>query len=527
MKKLIALMLAVLLVVGLFAGCNSTGTETPTTKPTQGGSTNTGDLEFPYEVDADGNPVYGDLFKDVTIEWWVSSHYDLSSDSYIFKKLEELVGCQINVKRYDSETYAVKIATALKTNKLPDICALGAGSAVAGMYGDRGALVNLIDPENLAKMPNLKKILDIPAVAENIEFYKSDAGALYSFPRYNTNRLVNFGWMYREDIFEKNNIELWHDNESFLNVLRQLKKLYPNSYPLTGASMMACFDRMMSQHGANAINLAYDWENEEWFIGATHEGYYEAMMVFKTAWNEGLVDPDIFSNKTGDITSAIVNGDSFVYNSWIGYIADQNYAGRQVDPNFQVSYAPQIGDGKYDQLELINDSGVVINAQSESVDACLAIWNALYADEGRLATVGEEGVTYKMEDGKKVYLKADGSVQPNPTIQTLEEQFGLWNSGLYMLAPRDSVYFTFTPEEQKAQDMGEAAEFFPRVPLARIPQDMGETYADNADKLFKSIESFCTDFVTKDNVGKAEWEAQCKAWNEEYSIVVDILNGNY
>ncbi|MBE6948154.1 MAG: extracellular solute-binding protein [Ruminococcaceae bacterium] len=523
MKKIIALLLAVLVVVGMFAGCNQNPTTQKPTKPTAGGDS----LEFPYEVDENGNPVYGDLFKDDEVEWWISSNYDINSDMYVFKKLEELIGCKINVKCFDGEQYNIKISTALKASQLPDLCSLTIPYTVYNVYGDQGAFVNLIAPENLAKMPNFKKVMEIPEVIEQAEFYKSEAGGLYGFVRYNTERLVNYGWCYRKDIFEEHGIELWHDDESFLNVLRQLRELYPDSHPLTGASMFSAFNRIVNQHGLNSCTNAYDWEEGEWFIGATHEGYYETMMIFKTAWNEGLLDPDVFTNKTGDITAAIVAGDSFVYNSWIGYLADQNYAGKQIDPNFQVAYGPQVGDQKADQLPLVSATSCVINAQSDCIDACLAIWNAMYADEGRILTVGEEGVTYKMENGKKVYLNADGSVMGNPTIQTLEEQFGLWNSNLYVLSPRDSVYFTFSDVEQEAQEIGSKGGFFPRIPAENIPQEMGKEYYDKADEMYREIEQFCAKFISDENLGRADWEAKSAELQQKYSIVPDILNGNY
>ena len=96
MKKIIALLLATLMVVGMFTGCGPASTNKP------GGTANNyqgGELEFPYEVDENGDPVYGDLFANDTIDWWISSNYHMDSNTWIFKKSEEvlLVFCP---KRY-------------------------------------------------------------------------------------------------------------------------------------------------------------------------------------------------------------------------------------------------------------------------------------------------------------------------------------------------------------------------------------------------------------------------------------------
>lgn len=521
MKKIIALVLAMLAVLSMFAGCG------PVDNGPMGPGWGATD-EVPYEVDEKGNFIYGDTFKDVTVEWWVSSHYDLKSDMYLFKKLEEVVGCKINLVRYDGETYVTKINAALSTNQLPDICSLNVDMTVYNIYGEQGAFVNLVSDAALARMPNFKKnVLDDPNAAQYIDAMKSSSGALYGLPRYNTERLVNYGWMYRKDIFDKHGIEMWHDTESFLKVLRQLKQLYPDSYPLTGASMNVVFDRIMSNYGVNATVLAYDWDKKEWIMGASTEAYFEMLTIFQTAWEEDLVDPDIFSNKVNDIDIAIVNGDSFVYNSWIGRMAEQNPAGRDKDPSFQVSYAPNIGNGMGVQLPLVSSINTVINAQSPNVDACLAIWDYLYSEEGTyIATVGEEGVTYKVVDGEKVYLNADGTEMINPTIQTLEEQFGMWNNCIFPTASRESVYFTYSPEEAEAQEIGIQGGVFPCAPVTIVPEEYGEDYYDMAHNLTMDINQFSTNFIVK-GYTRDQWQTELQLWMQKYSRVFDILNGKY
>lgn len=521
MKKILALLLVMAAVMGMFVGCAPT-------------STNNNQLvideEVPYEMDASGK-VLDNYFEGVEVDWWFSSSYSLNSDMYLFKKLEEVIGCKINVTSFDSETYNVKVNTALQTNQLPDMCAMVVEYPVFNVYGDQGAFVNLLDPAVMKRMPNLvNKVLNNPECAELLEFYKSENGGLYSMVRYDTNRLVNFGWMYRKDIFEKHNIEMWHDTESFIAVLRQLKQLYPESYPMGGASMESVFNRVCNNYGFTSTLLCYDWDAKNWYLGATHEGFYEMMSMFQLLWNEGLMDPDVFSNGTNHLDEGVFNNTNFLFNSWIGRMSVENtYAQtspEQVDPGFHMAYAPHIGDGKADQLAKMGITGTIINAQSDAAEACMAIYNYLYSDEGiAVMTMGEEGVTFDTVDGERVYKNTNGSVMANPTIQTLEEQYGLWNGSSYVMASKDSPYFTFTPEEAEAQVIGSKGGFLTAAPSVTIDQDYANDYNDLYIELQNEIKQYCQNFI-KNGYTKADWEAQCAKWDSYYGYLFDILNGN-
>lgn len=521
MKKIIALVLAMAAVMSLFVGC--AGTQ-------NGPQTVVLDDDIPYEMDETGR-VLDDYFKDVEIEWWFSSNYGLTSDMYLFKKLEEVIGCKIKVVSYDSETYRVKVNTALQTNGLPNMCAMIVEHPVYNIYGDKGAFVNLLDENTLNRMPNLaNKIMNDPECTELLKFYQSEAGGLYAMVRYDCERTVNFGWMYRKDIFTKHNIEMWDDSESFLEVCRQLKNLYPESYPVGGASMESVFNRVCNNYGFNSTLKAYDWEKKQWFLGATHEGFYQMMSLFQTLYNEQLLDPDCFTNGTNHLDEGMFSNTNFIFNSWIGRMSVENTYAKtspdMVDPGFHVAYAPHIGSGIGDQLGKLGPNGTVINARADQkeVEACIAIYNYLYSDEGtQVMTMGEEGVTFKMENGERVYLNKDGSVMANPTIQTLEEQYGLWNGSTYVLADKTSPYFTYTPEEAEAQVIGVKKGSLQRAPAITVAQDDANRYDDLSVELENEIKQYCQRFI-KDGYTRADWEAQCATWNTKYAELFEILN---
>ena len=518
MKKLFALMLAVLMVAGLFAGCNGTDS---------GDGTGGGDRAELYPTDANGNFIYGDTFKGQTIEWWFASTYELNSDMYIFKKIEEVVGCEINVTVYQGETYSTKINNAIVTNDLPDMFTVGStGHARFNDMGDQGAFVNLLAEENLAKIPEFKKkILDNPDLASQMELYKSPKGNLYTILKFDFNRVVNHGWMYREDIFEKEGIEMWTDDESFLDALRALKTAYPDSYPLTGADMYTTLNRVISSYGHNSIFEAYDWDKNEWYFGGGTEEFYNMLCLYQTAYKEKLIDPDIFSNQTADIDTAVLNNESFVYNSWIGRMSVENDQGQKANPDFQVSYAPHIGNGQGNELQRIKFGGQLISANSEHVDACLAILNFLYSDEGISATTaGEEGKTYDTVDGVRVYKNADGTPMETVSINTLEEQYGLWNEGLYVSAAKDSPYFTFTAEESEAQIIGSEKGLLRGVPVLTIPDEENDKYVDTWTTFKPILQEFCAKFITE-GYTREDWQNALADWEAKgYLEVIDILN---
>ena len=140
--------------------------------------------------------------------------------------------------------------------------------------------------------------------------------------------------------------------------------------------------------------------------------------------------------------------------------------------------------------------------------------------------MGEEGVTFDTVDGVRVYKNLNGSVMANPTIQTLEEQYGLWNGSSYVLASKDSPYFTFTPEEQEAQTLGIKNGTMTPAPALTIDQDYADDYNDMNNQLVNEIKQYCQKFI-KDGYTKEQWQQQCAKWQEDYKDLFAILNGTY
>jgi len=218
MKKLIAILLCGIMVLGLFAGCNNNsqgnnGTNPPATNP--GGKT----------ILTIGMPT------SITIE-----NYDTNS---LTVWLEEQLDCEIVIQPYATSSADAKtqLATQLLDDsiKLPDILLnFSLGDSVWKQYGEDGYLVDLTeyfyDKEGKSKIwwDRLTE-LGLPQQHTDaiIERCKADDGKVYAFPRIEECKIdtmaylaqINVKWL-QEVGKKKEDIKTWED---FLEVMELFK----------------------------------------------------------------------------------------------------------------------------------------------------------------------------------------------------------------------------------------------------------------------------------------------------------------
>ncbi|GAB2675968.1 extracellular solute-binding protein [Paenibacillus thermoaerophilus] len=506
-NKKSAAIASMMLLASIAAGCSGSGKEpaatgeaspspsataTATAAPAQYGDT--GGLQLPI-VD-----------KPTTLTWMlVSDNTDLQN-SLIVKEIEKRTGIKLEIQNYSSQTYKDKLKIVVASGKLPDIFH-GLTQAEVNQLGMNGA-VTPINPY-IDKLPNFKKLyVDDPKNNWVMKSWSDEKNNMYTWPIYGLQRDVNHGFLYRKDIFDKHGIKEWTNTEEFYQALKKLKELYPDSYPYASKTKELIFRDWAYGWGIGGAQFPayYDEKSKTWKLAYTQPEYKEMLTFMKKLYDEKLLDPEFITDTDASWTAKMTsNNKAFVTFDWIGRLEQFATQVKSQIPDYNLRYANPVGPtGNVRTLPKIDNWGIVV-ANNDKKEIALKLLDYLTSPSGSsLVTMGVEGETYKLENGKPVYpeLKDMATVD----IKTLEKKYGLWLEGMYLRPDRRSVYYNFTEKEQEAQDkIVKANKFEPEDPVLKFNEAETKTIAELRATLEKAANEFSTKFVMNKNYGDAQW----------------------
>ena len=365
--------------------------------------------------------------------------------------------------------------------------------------------------EYLDILPNFTRIfVDDP---ENNWVFKSSVAAdgnLYYWPKYEVQRPVNHGFLYRKDIFDKHNIPLWSNPDEFYQALKMLKEIYPNSIPLVSKTGGKIFRDYAIGWGLIGDVAYYDHEESIWKPIFTDPKYREMLDLLQKLYAEELLDREFISDTQASWTAKMTQEDrAFVTFDWIGRLDMFREQVADVIPEYDLRFTrapgpkgwaanrPSVEPGGY---------GIVI-ADNQNTEISLKLMDYITSDSGtELLTMGIEGVTYEMDtEGKITYPgfppeKAIG-------IMDLAEKYGLFIEGTYTRMDARSVYFDFSEREQEAQDIVIENDLLsPLAPILSFNPEELDIITEYEIKLKNEAEQFSTRYVVNSSFGDDEWD---------------------
>lgn len=514
MKKTFLLILTVLLCLSLCA-CSSSKADEPV-------------------IPTDSTPVEPHV-SPVTVSVVSIADAENADDLWFYQQIEEKFGCEIEVVEISYEDLSDTMVAMLAEGDLPTIFEsfLPIDQTVA--YGEEGKFIDVMAPENLAKMPNFAKIfVEDDDVHRNYMITAAEDGSHYILPAYDCERDVNHYWIYNETAFTEAGVEWAGDPEGFLDMLRALKKHFPDSYPMTGGTWQGTCDRMIFSWGVNSSYAAYNYETNQWFYGAASDAYYDMLSMFQTAYNEKLLLPEVLHPRCSSFQDDMITRKSFLYNSWLDWMVMHNQAFTEgyelgyMTYNHEVPAPTPVGpNGMTLELKKFsNTSGTVISARDpEAAEYAMAIMDWMYdtSENGGawLATVGPAEALDTLENGRYTWNYEDPYNQPLKTdINPVREQYGMFQTSLTVRYCDESPYFTFADEVQQAQDIGAQIGYVKAPPMFVISdEELAESYKNAQDE----IQDMQTKFILE-NWDRDQFDDWAKAFNETYKPVIDYLN---
>ena len=328
-KKLIALLLAVLMLAGMLAGCAKTA-ETPA--PATEDPADTSDSSNTPAPSSDAEPI------EISIAYEESTH-PVDTDTFAAcKKLEETLGIKINWLNWGGEeaTYKEKLNLAMASGTAPDLFMIH-GADEAKRYVNQDLLLCIED--YWQDYPNIAKYIDTEKVREAITY--SDNGKIYTTVRQYSTPVYWFGLLARKDIINDLGFEYDGTIESLTDLMRAMKEktgsyvfsvrngvgsLVTNFASIFGASMGGVV-------GWNANEGKYTFEGND-------EHLYNELVWLNQLYTEGLMDPEYALNSTEMWEEKMSTGKATVTFDYLTRSEDFTNAVRGEDPNAAYELGP-------------------------------------------------------------------------------------------------------------------------------------------------------------------------------------------
>ncbi len=375
----------------------------------------------------------GKLFADGTnISIVIGSHssWPYNENWAVWKYFSEATGATFDIQAIPNTDIDTKVNLIMASPEtLPDLLHVISKASIE-THAMAGAFVSL--SANKDKMPSFVKFMDSLPEEQSRELMlqrTSGDGEVYFAPVYGTETVQNLRtWMYRKDIFEKNNLKVPATLDELYDVSVQLKKLYPESYPLCFRNGLTQID-VMSPIWKNDFSYLtyYDFKENKWGFGASEDTMKDVIAFFHKMSDAKLVPPDFLTIASKSWEELVSTDRGFIMPEYLVRLDYFNLPNRTKNPDYTWAImeppasGSALGGRKIAKLNMDPTGYLICNTgKQDRIDNAFKLLDWMYSDEGsELLAWGKEGETYKVVDGKKEFiLNADETAQSRYGINT-------------------------------------------------------------------------------------------------------------
>lgn len=409
MKKILALVLALVMLLSLLAACNDekpVETQPNETKPAETKPAETKPSE------TEDNTITFPLAENLEVSVMAilgNASYSLK-DNLAWKHLQEISNITFNTLEFAPSEAAEKMNLLMNSGEYTDIL-FKANKIDLNQFGMDGILIPL---EDLIKeyCPNLTALLDERDAWANIT---APDGHIYSLPNFTRTApnadsgscwYINKGWLDKLGLEEPKTVE------ELYNVLKAFKEKDPNGngiadeIPVAALNATSSYNALLGYFGEGFSYPNY-WmviDGQMEYLPTTEFFKENLLNLFSKMYAEGILNPDMFTMDR-DQFRAICGGEEVIYgmlwDSSASYFADADEA-----LNW-VTLKPFDTDVFAISKGVTAGGGFAITDKCKNPEVLMAWVDYLYSEEGGLVfRNGVEGVSYEIfEDGTWDYLR--------------------------------------------------------------------------------------------------------------------------
>lgn len=524
-KKLLVFLLIGVFIMSTAAGCITANIAKEGDKTESSGQT-AAQTEKPLTYGQTGElPITN---EPVTITCLVPDDNPQPKETWFSRYVQEVTGINLIVEGISSYDYAQKLELLLASKKLPDI--FYSNTLTAEKYGPLGVLANVNN--NLDILPTFKEIW------EKEEYIRKNSvssdGNLYFFPIYKSARILNHGFLYRKDIFDKHNIPNPPDGpDEWFNALSKLKEIYPDSTPFVSKNQASIFSYMFNSWGncnvATGSYFGYSHESDSFIFGPATEEWKEMLRYLNKLMENGLLDPEFLTSSLDDWTAKMTQeAQAFATWDWVDRMVLLKDAVKDRLPDYNLRYAYPMGPtGTHYSLSQVSSDGYSISTSCENVEIALQLCDWFYSDEGsRATTMGKEGVTFENENGKITYPEI-AAAGYEVAMNSLRDMYGLYRS--YLSFHPECIYFDYHDGLKEAvKMMSDGDRFLPLPPSPILETNEREESQELYPALKKATEQYSAQVIFGEKNLDDDWTAWLKEAEQlGYKKVEEIYYNAY
>lgn len=555
MKKLMALLLMVTMLVSLLAGCGTNS---------ENGNTNTNTNTNETKAQA-GEPV--DTGEKVKLTIGIRQNTlieDYETNSYI-NWLEEQTGYDIDVQLYvsssDDANTQLSVQLLNEDGDLPDMLLnfKGLANSTWRMYGEDGYFVSMSDyfaDKDGAAKPWYDRLEEIGVsdglIEQILAACSAGDGEIYAFPTLEFGSADNMDYAVHmnQTWLDELELEMPSDPDSLYEVLKAFKAAYPNSYPLVGQKTSNLSGDVTSwllnmfgySDDTKYLTLSEDGKTVD--TSFTSDAYREGLQYCNKLYKEGL----LYITTASELRSLVnVSDEEMSVGCFVGHPSLILEAGHSCIYNYSAcpiwGYAV-VNDSARRYENFITEAAV----KNGTVDAC---WNLLmtmcskessyrqrygeygtdwdWADEGAVSFTGAKAEIKVLRDGTLTSAGNENLKVITATILNncenegtqLSDDMDEWNAYKSALQGKQHEYFYAAAEKNPKYTW----------PIVTLTEEERDEISDTVTNCKNYIQQYRLSFVNGeggiDPNNDSDWDAYLKGledsglsrWLEKYQEI--------